>query len=103
MRLGMVGLNLKVIIETQSRSCLVAAIITFLIYTFLSNAHHLKRRAGLIALVGIAMLTVSIGVVFRGEIAGKVSEALFLEDRERGVGTGFTGRLDAWDEAYQMF
>ena len=102
-RSAMVALNLWVIIETQSRSCLVASIITLLSYILLSNKRAMRSWLGPIAAIGIITITVSFGLMFRDQITEGVSAALFLEDRHRGIGTGFAGRLEAWDEAYQMF
>jgi O-antigen ligase len=102
-RAAMVALNLSVIFETQSRSCLVASMITVLSYTLLSNKRSMKHRLGPITAIGIIMFAVCLGVIFRDQITERVSAALFLEDRDRGIGTGFTGRLEAWDEAYRMF
>src|SRR5260370_35787995 len=45
-RVAMVALNLCVIFETQSRSCLVASMITLLCYLLLSNIQKMKRRPG---------------------------------------------------------
>lgn len=103
MRSTMIALNLSVIFETQSRSCLVGSMITLLFYIVLSNTRAMRRRLGPIAVIGIITVTVCFGVMFREQITERVSAALFLEDRDRGIGTGFTGRLEAWDEAYQMF
>jgi O-antigen ligase len=36
-------------------------------------------------------------------IQKSVSGLLFLDDKYRGLGTGFTGRLDAWEEAIALF
>ena len=41
--------------------------------------------------------------VYWREIIDAASALLFLDDKYRGVGSGFTGRTDAWQEAYQFF
>jgi O-antigen ligase len=99
-----VGINLIIILETQGRGSLLAAAITLLTYLTLTNFYAAKKT-GLWVLVqfgGIVCVLAFLAVYWQ-ETADAVSALLFIEDKYRGVGSGFTGRTDAWQEAYQLF
>jgi O-antigen ligase len=104
LRIALVTLNLIIILETQGRGSLLAAAITVGAYLTLTNLHA-TRRTRLWAFTQLASVVCGLAVlaVYWREIVDAVSALLFIEDRYRGVGSGFTGRTDAWQEAYQLF
>jgi O-antigen ligase len=102
-RYGLAAVNLIVILATESRSCLIASLITIGAYFALAHASKIRNRSGLISAIGLAVALLAVGVLFESEIREGVTSALFLHDKYRGVGTGFTGRFEAWGEAYQLF
>jgi len=98
----LVGVNMLVIIATQARGSLVASVIAILTYLILLHVHLYKRKS-IILFIFVAALTAATCMIYESEIQQVLSGLLFLNDRYRGMGTGFTGRTDAWQEAYQLF
>ena len=100
-KLLFVGFNMFIILEAQARACLLASVISIVVYTFLVGR---GRGYGWLFYTGCTMVAaLSIWLVYRQEVASWISATLFLDDRYRGLGTGFTGRLDAWHEAVELF
>ena len=101
---ALVAVNFFVIIETQARSCLLASVISIAVYVLFTHTHKdTKSMAPMVALTSLAVACIAVCFLYQQEIVDSISNLLFLNDRYRGFGTGFTGRLDAWEEAYQMF
>jgi O-antigen ligase len=104
LRCALVAINLIVIIETQGRGSLLAAAITLATYLALTRSYGSKRtRLWVFVQVAGVVCALAALVIYWREIVDTVSALLFLDDRYRGVGSGFTGRTDAWQEAYQLF
>jgi O-antigen ligase len=104
LRLPLIAINLLIIIETQGRGSLLAAAITLIVYIILSRAYAFKRtRLSVFAHVAAVVFALAGLAVYWREVVDAASALLFLEDKYRGVGSGFTGRTDAWQEAYQFF
>jgi len=98
---ALIAANLLVIIATESRGSLVASLLGLVVYGAL-QARRLKRfTAFVIAVVAMALILVL--PWYLETIQTSVSALLFLDDKYRGLGTGFTGRLDAWQEAIALF
>jgi O-antigen ligase len=100
-QIALIGINGLVIINTQGRSCLVASVISVVIY-FLFSIRYMTRTALLFAIL-LTISCTAIAVTYGHEIADEVSAVLLLNDRARGVDSGFTGRVAAWEEAYGFF
>src|SRR3984957_6047716 len=98
----MIGINIAVIVATESRGSLVAACLGVLVFFTLKITRAHKGRAAL-TLTTISLVIALILIVYRDVIEVSVSSLLFLNDKYRGLGTGFTGRLDAWQEAFDLF
>jgi len=104
LRFGLAGINLMVIIETQARSSLVAAVIAIAAHTTLSYASAWKRtRLPILIPIGTVLLFSALGMIYWREVSKGFTALLFLDDPNRGLGTGFTGRTQAWQEAYEIF
>jgi len=103
-RYALVTLNMIIIVEAEARSCLLASAISIAAHALLTGAHKIRRStsSAVIALMVVAV-GLALGAVFYDEISNSISAVLFLNDRYRGFGTGFTGRTDAWQEAFQLF
>lgn len=104
LRTTLVAINFAVIIQTQARSCLLASVISILVFILLTHTHKKIRSSAAIVVLGSLGITgIAFYLLYQQETVDFISNLLFLNDRYRGFGTGFTGRLDAWHEAYQMF
>jgi O-antigen ligase len=101
-RYALVGMNLVVIIATQARGSLLASLIAIVIHSFLSQKLGYRRRAVLI-FIFLGALSLGGFLLYQEKMETSIANLLFLNDKYRGVGTGFTGRIEAWQEAYQLF
>src|SRR5262249_17815184 len=98
----LIAFNCFIIIETQSRSSLAAALLGLLIYASLKMNQMSKRKAALI--LGVVILAFTVCFFFYYDATQSwISSLFFLNDRYRGVGTGFTNRVSAWQEALDLF
>jgi O-antigen ligase len=102
LRVALISLNAFVILQTGGRSCLIASAITISVYIILTVSIQ-RSRFVKFAFVAALLILVCVGAIYANEIAGLTSTLLFLNDPNRGLGSGFTGRMDAWQEAYQLF
>jgi O-antigen ligase len=94
--------NIFIIIETESRSALGAVLLALLAFAFL-HAYQVRERKGALVLIGVILCS-AIGVaLYHDTIESWFSSLFFLNDRYRGLGTGFTGREGAWQEAIGLF
>ncbi len=103
-RLGMITLNLAAILLAQARGSLVACfsmLATYLVFSLLFRKAG-RRRLHFIALVAL-LGGLALTAVFEDEVWSAVNTMLLLDHRDRGLGSGFSGRLDAWDEAAALF
>lgn len=98
----MIAVNVTAIIASESRGSLVAACLGVLVFFTVKITRAHKGRAAF-ALTAISLAVALILIVYRDVIEVSVSSLLFLNDKYRGIGTGFTGRLDAWHEAFDLF
>ncbi len=99
---ALILLNLTVIVATQARGALLAATITITLYLVLVSLNR-KNRRGFLALALSVPCFLAFALAYQSQIAEAVAALLFLHDSARGVGTGFTGRVVGWHEAYQLF
>jgi O-antigen ligase len=98
----MIAINFLIIVATESRGSLVAAFLGLLMFFSLKIIRGHKGRAVFI-IAGSSLLGAILLIAYREVIENSVSSLLFLNDKYRGLGTGFTGRLDAWQEAFDLF
>jgi O-antigen ligase len=98
----MIAINFVIIAAAESRSSLIAAFLGILVYLTLKTTRGRKRKSTLV-LIGTAIASAILAVIYQDAIEEWVSSLLFLNDKYRGLGTGFTGRLNAWQEAYDLF
>jgi len=94
--------NIFIIIETESRSALGAVLLALLVFALL-HAYQVRERRGALALIGVIFCAAIVAVLYYGTIESWFSSLFFLNDRYRGLGTGFTGREGAWQEAIDLF
>jgi O-antigen ligase len=103
-RFALVGLNLFAIALAQARGALTASIVTLaasIAVAAWTDPRRRTRRALLIAgATGVLLVSVLVG--YDWYTAG-INQLFLLDSRERGWGSGFTGRLQAWDEALELF
>jgi O-antigen ligase len=102
MAIGLISVNLFVIVETQSRSALAAALLGLAVFAAFKLNRLGKKRAGL-ALASIAFVGAVLLLVYFDAVQEGVSSLFFLGDKNRGLGTGFTGRIGAWQETLDLF
>ncbi|MEZ5353911.1 MAG: O-antigen ligase family protein [Bryobacteraceae bacterium] len=96
--------NFLGIVGCQSRGALLAGGLALGAHMGLSLVTDRKARtvrvfAYTFAVVGACV----IALVNFDELSAAINGLLLLDDRYRGVGTGFTGRIEAWEEALAMF
>jgi hypothetical protein len=99
---ALVAVNLLVIVDTQSRSALGAALVGLLVYVFL-NAIRIRSMKAAFALATGAVACGVVLVSYYDTLQEWFATLFFLNDRYRGLGTGFTGRVGAWQEAIELF
>jgi O-antigen ligase len=99
---GIIVMNFVVIVATQSRGSLVAALLGLSVYLTLKTLRARKVRV-VLTVVGAVIVAAVLLMLYQDEIGNWFSSLLFLNDKYRGIGTGFTGRLDAWQEAFDLF
>jgi len=99
---ALVSANLFIIVETQSRSALAAALVGLLLYAALKT-NQVGRRKAAFGLAGLALICTVVLLVFQQTALDGISALFFLDDKSRGLGTGFTGRVAAWQEALDLF
>ena len=87
---------------TESRSALVAAFLGLLVY-FTIKVTRGRKGSGAFTICGTALVLAVLMMTYWDTIGYWVSSLLFLNDKYRGLGTGFTGRLEAWQEAFDLF
>lgn len=97
-----VAINLAVIVATQGRGLLLASLITIGAHGFLMHTRHLRRSGALLVLT-VVFLVVMAALIYTDEIEGAIVDLLLLDDPYRGLGTGFTGRMESWREALEIF
>ncbi len=98
----LIAFNLLIIIETQSRSALAAALLALLVYGAL-KVNQIGRRKAAFVLAAISLLCAVLLLVYYDATQELISSLFFLNDKNRGLGTGFTGRVAAWREAMALF
>jgi len=94
--------NFVVIIAAQSRGPLIAAVLGLLVYGTLKLTCVTKGNTAFAA-VSACLVCVVVLLIYQDAVENWVSSLLFLHDKYRGIGTGFTRRLDAWQEALDLF
>lgn len=99
---SLIAINLFIIVDTQSRTVLGAGLLALLVFAALKAKQISKRRAAF-ALVGLALVLGLLVLIYSDVVAYWISSLFFLNDKYRGLGTGFTGRVEAWQEALDMF
>jgi O-antigen ligase len=84
----------------QGRAALLASFVALACYSSvrLMNSKHMAFASCTI----VPLLIVGI-ILFWQELYTYFSSALFLDDEYRGVGTGFVGREDVWNDAWNYF
>lgn len=93
--------TLGVLLLTDSRSAALGTSIA-LATIFWVRRRHMGVGSTLSFLVGILASTVLI-IVYRNSIAAAVEAFFAVNSKYRGLGTGATGRLQAWIETWHLF
>ncbi len=96
--------NLLVILDSQSRSALLATSVAALVLTLFSARSARVRKD--IKLLGTAALLVGSACLLmteRSPLLNVFSDAFRLDDRYRGIDTGFSGRLELWNAGLEVF
>lgn len=97
LRTIVVGLSLVVLYYSQSRGIMIGMALTFGITAVLFSRSG-RASIWLWLAVGLGMiLALAVGSDF---IFNRI---LWLSDSARGLGSGFTGRADAWQETWNLF
>lgn len=104
LRWGLAGLNLMVIVAAQARGSFLAAITAIVVRALLLyvTGERLRSRRTLLA-AAAACVCASAFLTQWDWVRAAVYDLFLLDDRYRGLGTGFTGRIEAWQEAFELF
>ncbi|MFN7919391.1 MAG: O-antigen ligase family protein [Bryobacteraceae bacterium] len=104
LRLLCMAIDLAAMIFSQSRSAFVASIVCLACFGALTVWSD-KRRRGLrlFATLGVLGLATASLPWTADWLMDAINDVLLLNDRYRGLGTGFTGRMEAWQEALELF
>ena len=98
----LIAVNFFIIVETQSRSALAAGLLALFAYAAL-KANQIGRRKAAVGLAVISLVCAVLLLAYYDATQGWISSLFFLDDPNRGLGTGFTGRVGAWQEALDLF
>ena len=82
-------ISVLVAASISSRYCLFGSLVAFLVFQMTFN----KFRAKTIALLAVAACMLMV-------LAQQYTDVLALNDPERGLGSGFTGRENQWTSAF---
>jgi O-antigen ligase len=97
-----ISINFLGIVAAQSRGALVAAFVGFAIYASLRLVVVRRNRSTWIIVISGLILIAAL-IIWSDLIENFITSLLLLNDRYRGLGSGFTGRLEAWKEAFGLF
>lgn len=90
-----------VLFATEMRGAGISAFVVLFTYSALSIEVVRKNMIKLLILVLVLMTTIFYGaneVIWSG-----ISEVLLLDDKHRGIQSGFSGRFDNWGEGWRLF
>jgi len=88
------------ILATGSRSALIGTCIALIAYAVIGS---FKRLDSVVLLLVISIVAGAVIYYHQDEVKGWTGSALSLEDRNRGTGSGYSGRLDLWRDAYELW
>lgn len=90
-----------VLYQTNSRTAIVALAVGLVVWLLARRTRisHLRLALGMMVFGGVGLLV----YLKRDAIFRVVFSVLAVDNPYRGIHTGFTGRLDAWQEAWGMF
>lgn len=98
----LIAVDVLVILAAQARGPFLAGMVAVVTFCLLSVAHPGKPRRAL-ALAAFAVLGIAFGLMYQHEVSQAAAKLMFLDDRFRGLGTGFTGRTHGWNEGWELF
>lgn len=78
----------------QGRAALIVVVVVVAMRLIMSELRPFVAPAGAVALAALA---------YSGHLAPALNSALMLQDQERGMSTGFTGRDQYWGNAIKCF
>lgn len=100
----LVGLNLLVIAAAQARGSFLAAIAAISVRALLLYCTDAKMRSRRTVLLAAGACIGASAILTQWDwVRAAVNDLFLLDDRYRGLGTGFTGRIEAWEEAFELF
>jgi len=101
LRTAVLGLSGAVILGTDSRSAIIGTVIGLFVYLVTTWSQFSKRqRTAVIVLVALSGVGAA---AYSSRVMRSIDKVLALNDPYRGVGTGFTGRLSAWEFAIGLW
>jgi O-antigen ligase len=83
----------------QTRAAMIAVLITIII--IISNIKMRDKRLAFIVI--LSAIVMALFALILTDIIPRISEAFFLDDEYRGIGTGLSGRSNHWAAAVEMF
>ena len=83
----------------ESRAAMLSILLAFSCYVYVERVRWLAPGSRIALISLLAVLIVVLGVLNRES----VSHLFLLDDRYRGVGTGYVGREEHWESALNVF
>lgn len=83
----------------QSRAAMLSSLMAFSFYIYAEKMRWFSPSSR-IAIVAALAVIVAILLLFN---ADRVSDLFLLDDQYRGIGTGYVGREDRWENAWNVF
>jgi O-antigen ligase len=83
----------------ESRAAMLSMLLAFSLYIYAEKL-RLFSSGSRIAVVVALLLIIAILLVFNTD---RISSLFLLDDPHRGVGTGYVGREDRWENAWNVF
>ncbi|TNC52298.1 O-antigen ligase family protein [Rubellimicrobium rubrum] len=98
-----IPIALYTILAADMRTTLLASVVMMLILLVgrIGRIKHGKQRQ--LVWVGSAIFIILIGLAYRDHIVAAVSDILLLNDRHRGISSGFSGRFDNFAHGWAAF
>lgn len=99
------GAALGLALLVSSRSTLVAIVAFIVFYTFVFAGGRIRIRWAVLALVGLILITLVVGMISMGvenALTSFLIDRLAVFDPYRGVGSGLTGRTELWAAGLTM-
>ena len=91
--------NLAIILDAQSRTALLATLVSAAVLAYFGlRSLRWRKHDKLLLTLAIVSVALASGFTLKRQIVTTFSDAFMLDDQYRGMGTGFSGRTELWEQ-----